>query len=53
MKSATSFMGSAGLTHKQTSPPPSQLPSFGRLFISGLRPLWEPDPANSNVATGQ
>ncbi len=47
------ILGIPASTHKQTSPPPFQLPSFGRSFISGLRPLWEPDPANSNVVTGQ
>jgi len=41
----------ASTTHNQTSPPPSQLPDFGRSFISALRPLLGPDPANSNVPT--
>ena len=40
-------------THNQTSPPPSQLPNFGRSFISALRRLLAPDPANLNVPTGR
>ena len=41
------------LTQKQTSPPPFQLPNFGRSFISALRPPLAPDPANSNIAVGR
>jgi len=49
----TSHQREASKTHNQTSPPPSQLPNFGHSFISALRPLLVPDPANSNVPTGR